>query len=64
MENLEIKPDQKLHICLPPSANWKFRFGDNPNVYFQFYIKNPPNRFQRWMFKKILGVTWEPVESN
>jgi hypothetical protein len=39
----------------PPKANWKWCFGDSPDVYFQFHIKNPPNRFQRWFFKKLTG---------
>jgi hypothetical protein len=44
-----------------PQANWRIYFGDSTDTYFQFYIKNPPNRFQRWMIKKIFGVTWKPV---
>lgn len=48
-------------LPLPPQSNWRFYFGDSPDVYFQFYIKNAPNRFQRWMFKKVLGVRWEKI---
>lgn len=45
----------------PPKANWRFHFGDSSDEYFQFYIKNAPNRFQRWMIKKVLGIRWEKI---
>lgn len=48
-------------IKTPPTANWRFYFGDSPNTYFQFYIKTPPNRFQRWMIEKVFGIRWEKV---
>jgi hypothetical protein len=46
----------------PPKQNWRWRFGDSQDVYFQFHIKNPPNRLQRWIFKKLTGIRWERVE--
>jgi hypothetical protein len=46
----------------PPKSNWKWMFGDSPDVYFQFHIKNPPNRFQRWFFNKMTGIKWEKVD--
>jgi hypothetical protein len=46
----------------PPKANWRWKFGDSPDVYFQFHTKKPPNRFQRWLFQKMLGIKWERVE--
>lgn len=49
-------------LKIPPTANWRFYFGDSSDVYFQFYIKTPPNRFQRWMTEKVLGIRWEKVE--
>ena len=45
----------------PPQANWRWRFADSRDVYFQFYIAQPPNRLQRWLTKKLLGIHWEPV---
>lgn len=45
----------------PPQPNWKLSFGDDTNFCFQFYVQTPPNTFQRWMFKKILGITWKSV---
>jgi hypothetical protein len=53
-----------LHIAAvnsPPKANWRWWFGDSPDVYFAFHIKNPPNRFQRWMFEKMTGIRWEKL---
>lgn len=50
-----------LNFYNPPQPNWKLYFGDITDTYYMFYTKNPPNRFQRWMIKKILGITWEPV---
>ena len=46
----------------PPKANWKVMFGDSTDTWIQFYIKNPPNRFQRWLIGKVFGVRWLPVE--
>jgi len=48
-------------IAVPPSANWRWRFGDSTEVYFEFYIAKPPNRLQRWLTKNLLGICWEPV---
>jgi hypothetical protein len=45
-----------------PKANWKYSFGDSPDVYFQFYLKKPPNRVQRWMYRLVFGVKWEKIE--
>lgn len=46
----------------PPKQNWRWKFGDSQDVYFQFHIKNPPNRLQRWIFKKLTGIRWERIE--
>lgn len=48
-------------LASPPKPNWRFYFGDGSDVYFQFYFRNPPNRFQRWMIKKVLGIRWEKI---
>ena len=52
---------KQYELYVPPKPNWRFYLGDSLDVYFQFYIKNAPNRFQRWMFKKVLGVRWEKI---
>lgn len=69
MNNYSIKTgayisasDGGYKIYNPPKANWRWKFGDSPDVYFQFHIKNPPNRFQRWLFEKMLGIKWERIE--
>ena len=58
--SFDTKQDYVLYA--PPKQNWRWKFGDSQDVYFQFYIKTPPNRLQRWIFKKITGIRWEPVE--
>jgi hypothetical protein len=48
----------------PPKANWKISLGEIPDAYATYiciYVKKPPNRFQRWMIKKVLGIHWTPV---
>lgn len=42
-----------------PNANVKLFFGDNAeqtNTYFQFYLRKPPNKVQRWFMHKLLGM--------
>lgn len=48
----------------PPQPNWRFYLGGKQelNAYFQFYLEKPPNRFQRWMMGKVLGIYWEKVD--
>lgn len=58
---VELSKTYKLYI--PPSPNWKLYLGDDSTCY-HFYIKNPPNRFQRWMIKKVLGITWQPIQNS
>jgi hypothetical protein len=45
----------------PPAPNIKLSFGEVCNTYFQFYIEKPPNRFQRWMLRKLLGIRMEKI---
>lgn len=54
---------RELSFYKPPQPNWRFYFGGKQerNAYFQFYLENPPNRFQRWMMGKVLGIYWEKV---
>lgn len=56
-------PATEVKIGFPRKANWRFYFGDTEDVYFQFFIKNPPNRLQRWLFRKVFGIKWEPVSN-
>jgi hypothetical protein len=55
----------KLTFKAPPKANWQISFGKIPTPYSTYiciYIEDPPNRFQRWMIKKVLGIHWTRVE--
>lgn len=62
-DSLSVSKDllSTFTLAVPPQPNWRFYFGDSPDVYFQFYIKEPPNRFQRWMIEKVLGIRWEKI---
>lgn len=62
-----IVPDnlRTCKIYKPPEANWRIYFGDSDpaySTYFQFYLQKPPNRFQRWLIHKTLGIRWENIE--
>jgi hypothetical protein len=46
-------------IKQPPTANLKIYFGKDSNSWIQFYTKNPPNRFQRWLCYKCFRITLE-----
>ncbi len=42
-----------------PQANVKLFFGDNAqetNTYFQFHLRKPPNKVQRWLMHKFFGM--------
>lgn len=43
----------------PPKHNVKLLFGKEPDTFFNIYIKKPPNAFQRWMLKTLLGIYME-----
>lgn len=62
-KDLSVEGARVLSIAPPPQANWWFYFGGKQayNAYFQFYLEKPPNRFQRWMMSKVLGIYWEKV---
>ena len=45
----------------PPQPNWKITFGDNSNFCISFHVEKSPNKFQRWMMKKVLGINWEKL---
>jgi len=44
-----------------PEPNLKISFGENSNTHIQFYSKKKPNKFQRWMMKKLLGIVMEVI---
>jgi hypothetical protein len=43
----------------PPKPNLKVAIGEDAWSYFQYHCKTPPNRFQRWLMKKLLGIQVE-----
>ena len=46
-------------VTSQPNANVKLFFGDNAehtNTYFQFYLRKPPNKVQRWFMHKLIGM--------
>lgn len=48
-------------ITLPPEPNVKITFGDHvePSFTIRFYTTEPPNKFHRWMVRKLLGIKIE-----
>ena len=43
-------------LSTPPAPpNMKFSFGDS-NTWFSCNCKTKPNRFQRWMLRKVFGI--------
>lgn len=55
-----INPGHSITSSLQ-KPNIKISFGDNANFHIQFYISSPPNKFQRWMTKKLLGINIEDL---
>lgn len=47
-------------FVMPPSPNIKISFGDS-TTWFQFHSNTIPNRFQRWMLLKLLGIKVEKI---
>lgn len=45
----------------PPVPNVKLSFGEVSNTYFHLYVEEPPNRFQIWMLRKLLGIRLEKI---
>ena len=44
-----------------PKPNIKLSFGSDANMHIQFYAKHKPNKFQRWMLRKVFGVVLEDI---
>lgn len=55
---------QIAKVMPPPATNWRWYFGNSTDVYFQFYLRKPPNRLQRWLTHKMLGIRWGPVPQD
>ena len=44
-----------------PIPNVRLSFGEVTNTYFQYYVEKVPNRFQRWMLRKVFGIRMEKL---
>ena len=53
--------DKQYTFNSQPEPNVRLTFGDVSNTYFQFYVENPPNRFQIWMLRVLLGIRMEKL---
>ena len=56
-----------MKFKLPPKPNWEARIGscsENAGIWFKCYFENPPNRFQRWLMSKCLGINWKSVDNT
>lgn len=42
-------------------ANIKLSFGEGTSAYFQYYMENVPNKFQRWLLLKVFGIKLEKI---
>ena len=58
---ITVTSSENYVFLSPPTANWRVHIGDSTNVHIQFYVKKGPNRFQRWLYKKVFGLTWNKI---
>jgi len=52
---------QEYNIVALPSPNVKLSFGGDSTTHFQYHLGKIPNRFQRWMLLKVLGIKLEKI---
>jgi len=53
--------NEEYNFYSPPKPNVKFRLGKDSNITFHSHIPKPPNAFQRWMLKILLGIYMELI---
>ena len=44
-----------------PIPNARIKFGEISNLHIQFYTQKFPNKFQRWMLRKVFGIWMELI---
>jgi hypothetical protein len=44
-----------------PTPNTRISFGEGSNMHIAFHSMKKPNKFQRWMLFKLLGVKLEDL---
>lgn len=42
-------------------SNIRLSFGGDPNMWIYFNANPKPNKFQRWMLRKVFGIVMEDV---
>jgi len=46
----------------PLDPNWEYTFGKAEEcISFRAHYETPPNRLQRWLCGKILGMRWKEL---
>lgn len=60
---MHVKNSNINFISLPLESNVKITFGDDVqhSLSIRFYSAAPPNRFHRWMVRKLLGIKIELI---
>lgn len=53
--------DKKIMFHTEPNPNVRIRFGQDSNMNIQFYTNSMPNKFQRWMLRKVFGIWMELI---
>lgn len=59
---MESSTFEYYSLFQPPKPNWKISVGVNSNTSICIYVEKPPNSFQRWMMKKVLGIYWSKID--
>jgi len=54
--------DMGLTFYSHPAQKWQFTFGKDSDCSFR--VVKAPNKFQRWMQEKFLGIYWSPIPST
>ena len=58
---MEKRMNEEYNFYSPPEPNIKFRLGKDSNITFHSHIPKPPNAFQRWMLRTLLGIYMELI---
>lgn len=55
---IETHPNYFISL---PEPNMQVSFGEDSNMWIKFHSKKKPNKFQRWMILKLLGIKLEDL---
>lgn len=56
-----IEHEPSTSFINSPNPNVRIRFGQDSNMNIQFYTNNIPNKFHRWMLRKVFGIWMELI---